>query len=97
MAAEITIGKGYHIELILNRGIINYIMPDTALINLIADTDYIHTNPFTGNKIPGTVNLFASDGTKILDAYINVNQTTGDITINVGANYSNAILKTIGW
>ncbi len=66
-------------------------------VNLVANTDYNQSNPFTLPIIPRISELLASDGTKILDAYININQTSGDITIQVGANYNGAILNLIGW
>ena len=65
--------------------------------NLVADTDFVLSNPFTLPIMPNLVNLMASDGTKILDAYININQSTGNVTMNVGANFNNAIITILGW
>lgn len=61
--------------------------------SLTANVDYVWANPFTLPVIPKDAVMYASDGTKVLDAYININQSTGDITFNVGANFTNAILK----
>lgn len=69
-----------------------------AVVNLVANTDYTWTNPHTATgAIPRLIQVKASDGTVILDAYMSVNQSTGLVTIQVGANYSNAILTSIGW
>lgn len=67
-------------------------------INLVANTDYNIPNPhsFT-DAIPQIVQVKALDGTVILDAYLNVNQSTGDITIQVGSDFNNAIITSIGW
>lgn len=69
-----------------------------VVIDLVARTDYIQANLHTETgAIPRNVQLKASDGTVILDPYINTNQSTGITTIQVGANYSNAIFISIGW
>lgn len=70
----------------------------SVVINLVANTDYNQANLHTqSNAIPRMTELKTSTGVKILDAYIGVNQTTGVTTINVGANYTNAIFISIGW
>lgn len=69
-----------------------------ATINLVANTDYSQANlHINAGAIPKITQLKASDGTTILDAYINVDQGTGVTTINVGSNYTNAIFISIGW
>ena len=67
-------------------------------INLVAKTDYEQANLHTATgAIPRNTQLKASDGTVILDAFIRVNQSTGVTTLNVGANYNNAIFISVGW
>jgi len=70
----------------------------SATINLVANTDYTQANLHTQTgAIPRMTIVKASDGTNILDAYLNTNQSTGITTINVGSNYNNAIFISIGW
>lgn len=69
-----------------------------VVVNLVADTDYNQANLHTATgAIPRMVQLRAEDGTVILDPYLNVDQATGITTINVGANFPNAIFTSIGW
>jgi len=69
-----------------------------SIIDLVANVDYEQINLHTAmGAIPRIVQLKASDGTNILDAYLNVNQSTGLTTINVGSDFSNAIFISIGW
>jgi len=67
-------------------------------INLVANVDYnAITNPFAFPIVPNIIQVRASDGTLILDAYQNVDPLDGDIVINTGANYTGAIITIIGW
>ncbi len=66
-------------------------------INIVANTDYNISNPFVFPIVPNIIQVRASDGTKILDAYENVNPANGNIIINTGANYTGAIITIIGW
>ncbi len=66
-------------------------------INLVANTDLPISNPFVFPIVPNIVQVRASDGTLILDAYQNVDPSDGDIVINTGANYTSAIITIIGW
>lgn len=69
-----------------------------AVINLVANVSYPQPNLHTAtNAIPRMTQLKGSDGTNIIDAYLSTNQATGVTTINVGANFSNAIFISIGW
>jgi len=71
---------------------------DKQTTNLVADTDNTDiTNPFVFPIVPNVVQVRASDGTLILDAYQNVNPANGNITIQTGANYTGAIITIIGW
>lgn len=78
---------------VMNNKLVSY--NDT--INLVANTDYDISNPFDLNRVPFDVNVYDSSGTRINVNYINIDQATGDITINVGANYTNAIVSVVGW
>ena len=66
-------------------------------VNLVANVDYPINNPFTFPIVPNIVQVRASDGTLILDAYQNVNPANGNIIIQTGANYTGAIITIIGW
>lgn len=66
-------------------------------INLVANTDYDISNPFVFPIVPNIVQIRASDGTLILDAYQNIAPADGDIIIYTGAAYTGAIITIIGW
>ena len=70
---------------------------DKQTINLVANTDYNITNPFVFPIVPNIIQVRASDGTLIIDAYNNIDQSDGDIIINTGASYTGAIITIIGW
>lgn len=81
----------------INFTLIDDYMTHSTTINLVADTDYPIANPFPGLVIPKFVEVLASDGTHIIGLYINMDQSSGVVTINSGSNYSNAIVNIIGW
>ena len=70
---------------------------DKQTANIVANTDYTISNPFTLPIIPNIVEVRASDGTKIIGLYNNIDQTSGDIILNSGSNYTGAIITIIGW
>jgi len=85
------------IEVIFDNVIVQSPSVDSSNINLVEDTDYTFSNPFNLPIIPKSVELLRSTGEIIETKYAVINQTTGDIIINVGTTYTNAIINTTGW
>ena len=91
------------IEVIFDNVIVQSPSRDTSTIDLVEDVNYTFSNPFNLPIIPAHVFIYKpitdleNPGQMIESPYISINQTTGDITINVGTSYTNAIIKTIGW
>lgn len=74
----------------------------SQIITLVADTDLPIPNPYTLPIIPRIVdvkslNILTNKAVNIIGLFKEVDQVTGDIVINSGSDFDNAILTIIGW
>ena len=105
MYVDVIVQENRQIEVIVNRGtIILDSYKTTQTINLVEDVDLDIVNPFTLPIIPKEVTLLKPTSDPVHPnevinniSYIRINQTTGDIKINVGTTYTNSILTIRGW